>query len=460
MSEIPSAIFREYDIRGDAETELTDANARAIARAYAAYLKRRGVTRATLGGDVRLSTERLRAAVRTGLLESGVSVIDLGVVTTPMLYWSFFRFDCDGGIMITGSHNPKNMNGLKLGFRKATLYGEEIQKIRVLAQNGDFEPAGKAGSCARHDIKEEYLAMLTGKFSLSGRPRVVIDPANGAAALFAGEFFDRLGCETIAVNDVPDGTFPAHHPDPQIKANMARLARKVRESSADVGFGFDGDADRLGVVDENGEIIGGDILMAIFWSEILPRHPASEALIEVKCSQALEDTVRRLGGRPRYCRAGHSLIKAEMKRAGAPFAGEYSGHMFFADEYYGFDDSFYAAARLPRVMGESGAPLSRVRASVPSYFPTEEARVPCPDDKKFEVMKGIADDVLKTREACAVDGVRVVYDGGWELIRASNTQPALALRREGSTPRKRDEIAADVKRRVRAAGLPDFEWKI
>ena len=460
MTQIPSEIFREYDIRGDAERELTDENVLAISRAYGTYLTRRGVRRAVVGGDVRLSTERIRASVIAGLCDCGVDVIDLGVVTSPMLYWSFFRFDCDGGVMITGSHNPKNMNGLKLGFAKATLYGEEIQKVRGLAQRAEFDFSGRRGAVERYSLKEEYLSMLAGKFSLPRRPKIVIDPANGTAALFAREFFERIGCETVVINGEPDGTFPAHHPDPQKKENMVQLANAVREHHAEVGFGFDGDADRIGVVDENGDVIGGDILMALFWGEILPKYPGATAIIEVKCSQALEDEVRRLGGKPYYYKAGHSLIKAEMKRIGAPFAGEYSGHMFFADEYYGFDDSFYAAARLLRILCSTDWTLSQLRSAIPSYYATEEIRVDCPDERKFEVMKGIAADVLRTHKAHTIDGVRIVYDGGWGLIRASNTQPVLAVRCEGRTPADRDAIAADISRRLKAAGLPDFEWKI
>ncbi len=459
MKGVPSNIFREYDIRGIADTELTDGSVLAIARAYGTFLKRSGVTKATVGGDVRLSTERIRAAVIRGLLDCGINVVDLGVVTTPMLYWSFFRFDADGGVMITGSHNPKDMNGLKLGFRKATLYGEDIQKIRRMTQQEDFELSESPGALETADIGDEYIAMLTSKVSLPSPVKIVIDPANGTASLFAEKFFTALGCDVTAIYNTPDGTFPNHHPDPQKKENMQALAAKVRETGAAAGFGFDGDADRIGVVDNTGEVIGGDYLMAIFWHEILPKHPGAQAIIEVKCSQALEDEVRRLGGVPYYYKAGHSLIKAEMKRIGAPFAGEYSGHMFFADEYFGYDDSFYAAARLLRILSAGNKTLAQLRGSMPSYYPTEEIRVDCSDERKFEVMKKITADALKDHKAITVDGVRILYDGGWGLIRASNTQPVLAIRAEGRTPEKRAEICADIRRRLLDAELPDFQWK-
>ena len=460
MTPVPSRIFREYDIRGEAESELTDENVLAIARAYGTYLRRAGILKAAVGGDVRLSTERIRAAAVEGLRSCGVDVVDLGTVTTPMLYWSFFRFNADGGVMITGSHNPKNMNGLKLGFKKATLYGEEIQKIRRMAQTGDFDFAAAHGTLEKADIADEYVAMLASKVRLPRPMKIVIDPANGTAALFAGKFFKALGCDVTALYDTPDGTFPNHHPDPQKKENMRDLARTVVEVRAEAGFGFDGDADRIGVVDNEGEIVGGDILMALFWREILPKHPGATAIIEVKCSKALEEEVRRLGGRPYYYKAGHSLIKAEMKRIGAPFAGEYSGHMFFADEYYGYDDSFYAAARLLRLIAAGNETLAQMRASIPAYYHTEEMRIDCPDERKFEVMKQIAAQALKDHDAITVDGVRILYDGGWGLIRASNTQPVLAVRCEGTTPEKRDAIAADIRARLLRAGLPDFQWKI
>ncbi len=459
MSGVPSNIFREYDIRGVAETELTSENVLAVARAFGTFLKRSGVTKATVGGDVRLSTERIRASVIQGLRDCGVDVLDLGVVTTPMLYWSFFKLDADGGVMVTGSHNPKDMNGLKLGFRKATLWGEEIQKIRRMAQEEDFGFSEVPGRLEKIDIADDYIAMLTSKIKLPRPMKIVIDPANGTASLFAKEFFKSLGCDVVAINNTPDGTFPNHHPDPQKKENMLDVAAKTCEVGACVGFGFDGDADRIGVVDEKGEIIGGDYLMAIFWREILAKYPASTAIIEVKCSQALEDEVRRLGGVPYYYKAGHSLIKAEMKRINAPFGGEYSGHIVFADEYYGFDDSFYAAGRLLRLLGSATESLAQIRASIPTYYPTEEIRIDCPDERKFQVMEQITASALKDHDAITIDGVRIIYDGGWGLIRASNTQPVIAIRCEGRTPQKRDEICADIRRRLLEVGLPDFQWK-
>ncbi|MCF4112765.1 MULTISPECIES: phosphomannomutase/phosphoglucomutase [Dethiosulfovibrio] len=458
---VPSNIFREYDIRGEAETDLSSQNVLAIARSYGTYLSRKGITKASVGGDVRISTERIRNDVIQGLIDTGIDVIDVGTVTSPLLYWSLFHHDIDGAIMITGSHNPKDMNGLKMALGKSTIYGEEIQKIREMVEKDDFEIADKPGDVSEEDLWPDYLEMLKSKIQLGPRKlKVVADAANGTASLRIVEFLESLGCEVIPLYCEPDGTFPNHHPDPQKRANMQDLIASVRENKADVGFGFDGDADRIGVVDDSGEIVWGDVLMALYWREILPKNPGATAIIEVKCSQALEDEVRRLGGVPHYYKAGHSLIKAEMKRIGALFAGEYSGHIFFADEYYGFDDSFYAAGRLLRMLSESDQSLSEMLSDIPVYYHTEEVRVECPDDKKFEVMGRITSKALEEHEAITVDGLRIVYpDGkGWGLIRASNTQPVLATRCEGKTPEDLEYIAKDVKKRMLDAGLPDFEW--
>ncbi|MCF4151975.1 phosphomannomutase/phosphoglucomutase [Dethiosulfovibrio sp. F2B] len=458
---VPSNIFREYDIRGEAETDLSSPNVLAIARSYGTYLNRKGITKASVGGDVRISTERIRKDVIQGLTDTGIDVIDVGTVTSPLLYWSLFHHDIDGAIMITGSHNPKDMNGLKMALGKSTIYGEEIQKIREMVEKDDFEIADEPGDVSVEDLWPDYLEMLKTKIQLGSRKlKVVADAANGTASLRIVEFLESLGCEVIPLYCEPDGTFPNHHPDPQKRANMQDLIASVRKNKADVGFGFDGDADRIGVVDDTGEIVWGDVLMALYWREILPKNPGATAIIEVKCSQALEDEVRRLGGVPHYYKAGHSLIKAEMKRIGALFAGEYSGHIFFADEYYGFDDSFYAAGRLLRMLSESDQSLSEMLSNMPVYYHTEEVRVDCPDDRKFEVMERITSQALEEHEAITVDGLRIVYpDGkGWGLIRASNTQPVLATRCEGKTPEDLEYIAKDVKKRMLDAGLPDFEW--
>lgn len=454
-------IFREYDIRGNAETDLTDPVVRAIGQAFGTRLKRKGANTVTVGGDVRHSTERIRAALTEGLLSTGLDVIRLEVVPTPMLYWSLYRFGVDGGVMVTGSHNPKEMNGLKLAEKEGTLYGEDIQEIFNMILREDFLHGNPPGLVTDRKITDEYIQMLLSKITLGPRKlKIVTDSGNGTGGYPSTAFLEGLGCEVIPLFEEPDGDFPNHHPDPQKRENLVALVAAVREHGADAGVAFDGDADRLGVVDEQGEMVWGDILMALFWREIMPLYADSEAIVEVKCSQALVDEILRLGGRPLFWKSGHSLIKAKMKEIGAVFAGELSGHFFFADEYFGFDDGFYAAGRLLRILSHSGQTLSEMLASVPVYYSTAEIRIPCPDEKKFSVVDEIRRKALEDHDAITVDGVRILYNGGWGLIRASNTQPVLVTRCEGKTPALRDAIAEDVRARILAEELPDFQWSL
>lgn len=450
-------IFREYDIRGDADRDLTDNVVEAIGRSYGAWLREKGVDRVSVGGDVRLSTPRIRAAVTRGIVSTGTDIVDIGTVTTPILYWSLHHLHLKGAVMITGSHNPSNMNGLKLGYDNATLWGDDVQAIRRIAESGTW-PQG-SGSVIRRDITDEYLAMLASKFRpFSRRFKVVCDSGNGAAGPIAGRFFESLGCECTPLYGEPDGRFPNHHPDPQKRENLQDLIGKVRATGADIGFAFDGDADRLGVVDEHGEVVFGDRLMALYWAEILKAHPGAEAIVEPKCSMALPEEIERLGGRVLFWKSGHSVIKAKMREIGAPFAGELSGHMFFADEYYGFDDPFYAAGRLLRILSATGRTLSELMSSIPLYPATEEARIDCPDAQKFDVVRRIQEKALETYEGLTLDGIRILYPGGWGLIRASNTQPVVTTRCEGKDEKTLAFIMEDVKKRLRAEGLPDFTW--
>lgn len=451
-------IFREYDIRGIADTDLCDSNVALISRAFGTWLKRKGVTNVVVGGDVRLSTPRIRVQVINGLRAVGLDVCDLGLTTTPLLYWALIHLGAGGGVMITGSHNPKDMNGLKLALGTATIYGAEIQQVYRLALAEDFDLSDRPGVLTERDLWPEYLAMLKSKFNFSRPLNVVVDGANGTATLGITKLLESLGCQVHALYDTPDGTFPNHHPDPQKSENLTDVMALVKQVGADAGFGFDGDADRIGLVDDKGRVIFGDSLMALMWGEILPRHPGAEALIEVKCSQALEDEVRRLGGHPVYCQAGHSLIKAAMRERKALFSGEYSGHMFFADEYWGFDDSFYAALRVLRLIDRSGKKLSELYDGLNHYFNTEEVRIPAADNEKFTLVDRIIADAKKDHQVITVDGARILYPTGWGLIRASNTQPVLALRCEAKTPEELEKIKTDLRRRVQAVGLDDFSW--
>lgn len=457
--QIPQAIFREYDIRGVADSDLSDSVVSCVARAFGVWLRKRGVDRVVVGGDIRHSTPRISAALVDGLLRAGSDVIDIGTVTTPVLYWSLYHFEAGGGVMITGSHNPKDMNGLKLAYNGATLYGDDIQEIKRMILSGDMNDADNPGSLSKEDIKGEYLEMLLSKCSLGPRRlKVVADSGNGTAGLMIRRYLESLGCEVVSLFETPDGAFPNHHPDPQQRKNLASLTETVLAEKADVGIAFDGDADRLGVVDENGEMVWGDILMALYWREILKKHPGADVIVEVKCSQSLIDYTKKLGGRPLFWKSGHSVIKAKMKEIGAVFAGELSGHFFFADEYFGFDDSFYAAARLLRILSSGEESLSALLSDIPRYPSTAEIRIDCPDEKKFEVVASLRDKALEEYEAVTVDGVRILYPNGWGLVRASNTQPVIVTRCEGRTEQDLEQISADLRKRLLGEGLPDFHW--
>ena len=456
---IPENIFREYDIRGVADKELTDEIANSIGRAYGSWLIRAEVKNGiSVGGDARLSTPRIKNALIEGILSTGLDVIDVGLVTTPMLYWSLIKFNFSGGVMITGSHNPADMNGLKLCFERGTLWGNDVKNIRLIAEAGNFETGH--GKLIHANIDDDYLKMLVSKFSLpfSKKFKVVCDSGNGAAGVTAKKYFEMLGCECISLFDEPDGNFPNHHPDPQKRKNLQSLIEKVKSEKADLGIAFDGDADRIGVVDDKGEVIFGDRLMTLYWKEILQNHKGASVIVEPKCSMVLPELAEKWGGRPLYWKSGHSLIKAKMRELGALFAGEYSGHMFFADEFFGHDDAFYAAGRLLRILSNTHESLSRLMLSIPIYPATEEIRIPCDDSTKFEVIKRIQDKALKNHECSTIDGVRILYDEGWGLIRGSNTQPVIVVRCEGKNQNALEKIMSDIKSRILEEGLPDFKW--
>lgn len=461
MAFVPEHIFREYDIRGIADSELTDEFVMSIGHAFGTWLSAKGVSKATIGGDARLSTQRIRTAAAAGMMKAGINVIDIGFVSTPTFYWSMYRLDADGGIMVTGSHNPKEFNGLKVAYDKATLWGEDIREIMRIIKEDRLKTTEAPGSLSSADINEEYLEMLVSKIKLGPRiPKIVCDSGNGTAGIYAPEFLRKIGCDVVELYSEPDGTFPNHHPDPTKRENLPKLIETVLAEKADLGVGFDGDSDRIGVVDDRGEIVWGDRLMALFWQEILPKNPGAVAICEVKSSMALPEEIVRLGGRPIWWNSGHSLVKAKMREEKALFSGEVSGHMFFADEYYGYDDAFYAAGRLCRILSHSGRKLSELMSAVPIYPSTIETRYPCPDDVKFEVVERVKKKALSEGlDTITVDGVRIVYDDGWGLVRVSNTQPVLVARCEGRTTAALEKICADMKKRLIEAGSPPFEWE-
>lgn len=461
MTDMPKHIFREYDIRGVADDELTDANVILIGQAFGTWLARRGIKKAALGGDARVSTKRIKMAVAKGLTRAGVDVADLGLVSSPVFYWSQYRLGVGGGIMVTGSHNPPEFNGLKLAYDKLTLWGGDITEQLHIIEHGELETAQTPGLVSYIDINKDYIDMLVSKITLGGRKiKVVCDSGNGTGGLYAPEFLRRIGCETTALFSEPDGTFPNHHPDPTKREYLTALIETVRETGADFGVGFDGDSDRIGVVDDKGEIVWGDRLMALYWEEILQNHPGALAIVEIKSSMALPEVIERNGGKPVWWKSGHSLIKAKMRETHALFSGEVSGHMFFADEYYGFDDAFYAAGRLARILSRTDRKLSELMAGIPVYPSTVETRYDCPDNLKFGVVDKAREQALaEGLETITVDGVRIIYSDGWGLVRASNTQPVLVARCEGRTEAALAKICADMKKRLLQAGSPDFEWE-
>lgn len=426
------SVFREYDIRGVVGTDIRVEDVERLGQAWGTYLLSQGADRALVGADTRASSPAFRDALERGLMATGIHVIDIGTVVTPIFYWARLHYEVDGGVMITASHNPAEFNGFKLAWGPATLFGEDIQAVRRLMDSGPF--AHGQGSLEHRDPVPAYLAMLGEKIHLGPRPlKVVVDAGNGTAALFAEQVMEVYGVETVPLYCTPDPTFPHHHPDPVVAKNLVDLIAEVRRTHADVGVAFDGDGDRIGVVDDTGRILWGDRLMILFWREILARHPQARAIVEVKCSSTLVDEIVRLGGQPEFFKTGHSLIKARMREIGAVFTGEMSGHMFFADEYYGFDDALYAAGRLLRILSNADRPLSELLADVPERPSTPEVRVDCPDEDKFIVVGALQEDFRRRYPIVDIDGLRVNYPFGWGLVRASNTQPALVLRAEADT---------------------------
>jgi len=446
---IPPEIFREYDIRGVVGTELTPEVAATIGRAYAATLAAPGRP-VVLGRDNRDHSPRLAQAVAEGLAASGCEVTDIGTVITPTFYFARVHWGIDGGVMVTASHNPSEFNGFKLAGGFSTLYGEQIQAIRRRADAGPFVDG--RGRVASRDITSAYTDMLRGKIRLGPRRlKVALDCGNGTASLIAPQVLAAWGVDVVPLYCDSDPRFPHHHPDPVDPHNLTDLIALVRAQRCDVGIGLDGDGDRIGVVNDRGEILWGDVLMVLYWREIMPRHPGSQVIVEVKCSQVLVEEVRRLGGRPFFYRTGHSLIKAKMREIGAVFTGEMSGHMFFADEFYGFDDALYAAGRLLRLLSHADRPLSALLADVPRYPITPEVRVVCSDARKFAIVASVVEAFKRDHQVIDVDGARVLFDDGWGLVRASNTQPVLVLRAEATTPEGLERI-----KRAVAASLSRF----
>ena len=421
-------IFREYDIRGIADVELLDPDVELLGRALATYVIRHSGRTICLARDCRLSGSRLRDAMLKGLVASGARVLDAGTVPTPVLYYSAVHWKADGAVMITGSHNPPEYNGIKVVCGTGTLYGEAIQDVYKLILNNDLESS--QGSSETVDAVTPYVDEIASQFSFERKVKVVVDAGNGAAGPVAHRVLEKLNVEATEMFFEMDGQFPNHHPDPTVLSNLHALQENVHKRRAELGIAFDGDGDRIGAVDELGNVVFGDMLLLIFGREILSRKPGSTFIGEVKCSQVLYDTLKELGGNPIMYKTGHSLIKDKMKQEHAELAGEMSGHMFFADRYYGYDDAIYAMCRLLEIVAKSGKPLSHQLEGIPKLVSTPELRVDCADELKFKVVGKVAEIVRKHHRIVEVDGARVLFDEGWGLVRASNTQPVLVMRFE------------------------------
>jgi phosphomannomutase/phosphoglucomutase len=446
-------IFREYDIRGIADSELLSPDIEQLGCGLGTYLQRRsGGRKINVGRDCRLSSSRLRDALVKGLLATGSEVTDIGVVPTPVLYYSAQHSQADGAIMITGSHNPSEYNGFKTVCGTGTLHGQAIQDVLHLIQKQDFEKG--SGNLKLNDASTPYVDEIASQFQFARRIKIVADAGNGTAGPVIHRIFEKLNVDVTELFFEMDGKFPNHHPDPTVPANLRSLIEKVRETGAELGIAFDGDSDRIGAVDEKGNVVYGDYLLLIYAREVLTRKPGSTFIGEVKCSQVMYDQIEKLGGHPIMYKTGHSLIKAKMKEEHAELAGEMSGHMFFGDRYYGYDDALYAACRLIEIVAKSGRPLSAQLEGLPRMVSTPEIRVDCPDDIKFPVVERVAAHFKKIRKTIDIDGVRVIFPEGWGLLRASNTQPVLVMRFEASSERLLKEYQTEVEHALEEARSP------
>ena len=423
-------IFREYDIRGNVKADFTPEVVVSLGRAFGSFVKRQGGSEIALSGDIRLSTPDLIIAFKEGVLSSGIDIINLGILPTPVNYYSMFSLGASAAVQITGSHNPPEFNGFKLSLNKKAVFGKDIQLIKNMIDNNDFEE-GK-GIETRYKILPDYKKMILSKIKINKKLKVVMDCGNAAGSINGPDIFKNLNLELTELFCEPDGTFPNHHPDPTVKENLTDLIETMKTGDYDVGIAFDGDADRLGVVDEKGEIIWADQLIALFIPDVIKK--GDEVVFDVKCSKALEDVILKYGGKPIMWNTGHSLIKQKMAEIKCGFGGEMSGHIFFADDYYGYDDAIYVAGRLLQYLSTTNKTLSELKSEIPKYHSTPEMRIECNSDEEKFIISKKATDYFSSKYSCVtIDGVRIQFNNGWALVRASNTQPVIVCRFEADT---------------------------
>jgi len=447
---INSTIFREYDIRGVAETDLNDENVELLGLGLGTYYRLNRENQVVVGGDVRLSTRRIMATLIKNLQKTGCNVIDIGVVPTPVLYFSLFHYNIPNGIMLTASHNPKEFNGFKVCANNTAIYGNEIQKVREIIEKGNFSKDG--GDYQKKDSIQDYINTILSGVKIKKGLKVMVDTGNGTCGPIIEQILQKIDARFEILFKEPDGNFPNHLPDPTIEKYIKDLIKKVKSQHFEVGIGLDGDGDRIGVIDEKGRIIWGDVLLAIFAERVIKKQPKAKIIFEVKCSKGLIEQIEALGGIPIMYRTGHSLIKAKMKQENAPLAGEMSGHIFFADRYYGYDDAIYASLRLLEILSE-GRRLSELSAEVPQYYTTPEIRIDTDDNKKFFIVEVLKKEFKKDFKVIDIDGIRVDFGDGWGLLRASNTQPVLVLRFEAKTQNRLEEIKNLFFERLEKIGL-------
>ncbi len=439
-------IFRQYDIRGIAGEDLTEEVAKNIGKAVGTYLRKYGKN-VVVGRDNRKSSLKLGDALIEGFLSTGCDVIDIGTLPTPLLYFSIHLYSQTGGVMLTGSHNPPEYNGFKICKGLSSVYGEEIQKLREIIEQKNFQE-GK-GKLIKKDPKDDYIDFISKQVDINPNLKIVIDAGNGTAGFVIPSLMKKLHLKPSYLYLEPDSNFPNHLPDPTIPENMKDLVAQVKEQKADVGIGYDGDVDRIGAIDNKGRIVWGDKLLCLYAGEILSRHPKSKIIMDVKCSQATVEYIEKYGGEPIMWKTGHSLIREKMRETGALLAGEMSGHMFFKDNYLGFDDAFFASLRLLDILSKSKKKFSELVDEIPYYYSTPEIRVDCPEEEKFKVVNELKEYFKKKYKTIDIDGVRILFENGWGLIRASNTQPILVLRFEAKNEKELQEIKNEVKNKLK-----------
>ena len=442
-------IFREYDIRGKVADDFPPDVVESLGKGFGTFIMRGGGQEIALSGDVRLTTPSLIEQFKTGVLSTGVDVINIGILPTPANYYSMFKLEVAGAVQITGSHNPPEFNGFKMSRNKKAVFGESIQNIRTIIENQDYETG--EGTEVAYDILTEYKRMIVSKIDIQKPMKVVMDCGNAAGAICAPDVFKNLNVELTELYCDVNGTFPNHHPDPTVKANLKDLIDLMKTGDYDIGLAFDGDADRVGVIDETGDVIWADQLMALFLPEVL--EEGDEILFDVKCSQALEDMILKYGGKPVMWKTGHSLIKQRMAELNCKLGGEMSGHIFFADDFFGFDDAIYVAARIVQTLSRTDRTLSELKAELPTYYSTPEMRLEAEsDEEKFRIAKEAVEYFTENYDCSTVDGVRIKFGDGWGLVRSSNTQPVIVCRFEANTPERMQEIQSIVMGKLNEIG--------